>query len=129
VTPIKTFNIFMIMSLVTIQIVFANVPIVKQYSYKFYGVVFGIVIDKNGDLHNLRIVKVLDPACKGCDLSDMKVSQEFFDNVQQHVRTKGYKPEIENGIAKEFYTYFIYDPMRPERIDLDPNNESNTTKK
>lgn len=104
-----------------LQFSYANLNKV-DHSYKFYGVVFGITLDKKGELIDLKVARVLDPACKSCK-PKVKVSKVFVQNVRKHIKARGLKPKIKDGVPQAFYTYYIYDPLRADRIDLDPKSK------
>lgn len=97
-----------------------NVYAVKPKSTKFYAVIFGIIIDKNGKLLSFKVSKVINPSSGSDKPVKIKVPNSYFQAARKRVINKGYKPQLENGKPKEFYTYFFYDPMQPDRTDIDP---------
>lgn len=78
-----------------------------------YAVIFGIIIDENGKLSNLRISKVINASSGSQESVNIKVSKEYFENAKIKIENKQYEPSIENGKPKEFFTYFYLDLERP----------------
>lgn len=95
----------------------------KVSSPDFYGVIFGITLDKTGDLVGLRVTRVMDPREGPKSDVKLKVPKVFVKKAREQIIKNAYKPKIVDGKPIEFFTYFIYDPDRPDRIDIDPRKE------
>jgi hypothetical protein len=90
---------------------------------KLYSVIFGVTIDKSGKLANLNVNSVMDQSTGSNVSVKMDIAKVYIGKVRQYIARKGYKPNVENGKPKEFYTYFFYDPSNPSRIDLEPHEK------
>jgi len=78
-----------------------------------FAVIFGITIDSNGKLSNLRIAKVINASSGSQESVDIKVSKEYFENARIKIENMKYGSSLENGKPKEFFTYFYLDLERP----------------
>lgn len=87
---------------------------------RFYAVVFGVTFAANGDVKTLRLLKVVDPRAGNADAPNVKIPDEFTAAVGKMLATPRYRPRPENVKPDEVYTYFFFDPARPNRADLDP---------
>ncbi len=87
---------------------------------RFYAAVFGIVFAENGDVKQLRLLKVVDPRKGNADAEGVEIPQTFVDAVHKMLSSPKYRPKAGAVPADETYTYFFYDPSRPDRADLDP---------
>ena len=85
-----------------------------------YAVVFGFVIDQNGDLKSFRVSKVIDPRSGSADPVAVEVPKTYISAARAQLLSKGYKATVENGELKETFTYFYYDPKQPHRADIEP---------
>jgi hypothetical protein len=90
---------------------------------KLYAVIFGVTINKSGKLANLKVNSVMDQSTGANVPVKLDIAKVYIGKVRQYITTKGYKPDIEKGQAKEFYTYFFYDPNNPSKIDLEPSTK------
>jgi len=87
---------------------------------ELYAVIFGVVVDEKHQLASLRVTKVIDPRSGLTDSVNVSVPDSFIAAARKRVIAKKYPPVLEHGKPKEFFTYFIYDPMQPVRADIDP---------
>lgn len=92
-------------------------------SEKLYDVIFSIRIDENGKLTGFKVNQVIDPTSETKDTFDLEVSSEFVNKARQYIIKKGYESELEKDLPREFYRNFLYDPNRPEKIDIEPSAE------
>ena len=98
-----------------------NTHAVKPMSSEFYSVIFGIIIHESGELKSIRVSKVINPSSNSIKAVNISVPNSYIEAARTFVINKKYKPKIENGLPKEFFTYFFYDPLQPNRVDIDPN--------
>jgi hypothetical protein len=88
----------------------------KSGKPKVYGVIFGILINENGDLVNYRIADVIDSSKKKVTI---EISNEYYKQAGELIKNKGYKSQMKDGKAVEFFTYFVYDPRTPDKVLLE----------
>ena len=87
---------------------------------RFYAVVFGVQFEENGDVKRLRQIKVVDPRKGNADTNDVEVPDRFVEAVRKMLGSPRYRPKPGSAVEEEVYTYFFFDPKRPDRADLDP---------
>lgn len=75
-----------------------------------HAVIFGILVDIDGKFNKVRVAEVRNRQNEKVDLN---IDQEYLRQAFELIKNHGYKPQIENGVAKEFFTYFYYDTKRP----------------
>lgn len=85
-----------------------------------YAVVFGVVFESNGDVKSLRLVKVVEPRKGNADAPDVKVPDAYVESVRKMLASPRYKPRPDAIKPEEVFTYFFFDPDRPNRADIDP---------
>jgi len=86
---------------------------------KLYAVIFGVVVDENGQLVSLRVDKVIDPRSGSTNAVEIVVPKEYVAAARGVVLAKKYQPQPKDGQPVEFYTWFYFDPAQPSRADLD----------
>lgn len=86
----------------------------------FYAAIFGITIDESGNLVGFCPVRVTDPLSGTTNPVDVQLPAQYIEAARARVLSKHYKPRLENGKPKEFFTWFFYVPSQPGRADLDP---------
>lgn len=91
-------------------------------SPKLFAVIFGITINSDKSIENIRINRVIDPSSGSPDAIDLPVPQIYIESAKMHIKAQNYEPQIENGKAKEFFTYFFFDPERPEIVITEIKN-------
>src|SRR5438046_1396492 len=77
---------------------------------RLYTVIFGVVIDANGELSSFKVVKVTDPLSGSTDAVNVAVPESFVNAARKLIVAKKHKPQLEAGKPKTVYTYFYYDP-------------------
>ena len=85
-----------------------------ERSQKLFAVVFGITVDSNGELLNVRIADIIDTYSE--EKIKMEIPKEYFENAKNKIEAEKYKPSLENGEPKEFFTYYYFDPERPTLV-------------
>jgi|GEM_PF-4946788 len=94
-----------------------------ETSSKLYDVIFSISIDGNGKLKAFKVNQVFDRESETRTPITMEVSTEFIKNVRRNILNKEHESDLDNGVPKEFYRKFLYDPQRPSIIDIEPEAE------
>jgi len=92
-------------------------------SNKLYDVIFSISIDGSGKLKAFKVNQVFDRGSETKTPINMEVSTEFIDNVRRNIVNKEQASDLDNGVPKEFYRKFLYDPHRPSIVDSAPDAE------
>ena len=92
-------------------------------SERLYDVIFSISIDENGKLKGFKVNQVLDRESETKTPINLEVSTEFIENVRRNIVNKERESDLDNGVPKDFYRKFLYDPQRPSIIDIDPGAE------
>ena len=87
---------------------------------KLYDVIFSISIDESGKMKAFKVNQVFDRESETKTPINMEVSTEFIENVRRNIVNKEHASDLDNGVPKEFYRKFLYDPQRPSLIDIDP---------
>jgi hypothetical protein len=104
-----------------------SMPLSASYSSdsqgKLYAVIFGILVNENNQVENIRVSKVIDPAMGNTDPVRIKPSKKFINSAKKFIKDKGYKPTMKDGKPIEYFSYFYYDPSQPERIDINPKKK------
>ena len=95
-------------SLLVLSTVSAQGP--PKDTSSLYTVIFGIMFKIDGKFDKVRVAEVRNQRNEKVDL---KVDEEYLRQAFELIKNHGYKPQIENGVAKEFFTYFYYDTKRP----------------
>ena len=117
---IKTVGIAVAISLLFLNTLGATEQTLPIYttgtSPKLFAVIFGITINSDKSVENIRINRVIDPSSGSPEAIDMPVPQIFIESAEMHIKAQNYEPKIENGKAKEFFTYFFFDPETPEIV-------------
>lgn len=108
------------------MLVLAFAPLLAQAAIdlppaKLYAVIFGITLNQEGHLLALKVDKVIDPGTGSTAPVQVPVPRSFIVSVRQRVIAKRYKPNIDNGVPKPFFTYFFFDPRQPGRTDIHPH--------
>jgi hypothetical protein len=106
--------IFSTMTLLLIS-VFAWAQDSAPTENRLYGVIFQVTTGTSGKVEKLDIAKVIDPASWTTDPVDVEVPESFVLAAHNFLRDRTYP-----GSPKQFYTYIFYDPLQPERADIDP---------
>ena len=88
-----------------------------------YAVVFGVVVNEKSQLTSFRVAKVTDPRSGSIDSVNVAIPESFIAAARKLSIAKNYPPQFENGKPKEFFTYYFYDPVEPNRADIDPNTQ------
>jgi len=86
---------------------------------RMYGVVFGFSVDRSGAVQSLRVVRIMDPQSRSKDAATIPVPQAFVDAVRKRLAAKHPPPSLREGKPVEVYAWFIYDPSRPDKADID----------
>lgn len=87
---------------------------------RFYAVVFGVRYTPEGDVSQLRLLKVVDPRRGNADAPEVGVPERFVQAAREALATPRMRPKAGEVPQDEVFTYFFFDPARPERADLDP---------
>lgn len=87
---------------------------------KFYGVAFGVVIGENRELQSFRVVGVTDPDSGSVAFVNINIPDAYVAAARALIVARGHHPTIEGGKPREMFTYFFFDPARPNRADADP---------
>jgi len=82
---------------------------------KLYGVIFDVGVDASGKVESLTVAKVIDPASGTTDPVDVDVPESFVTAAHSFLLERTYSTS-----RKQFYTYIFYDPLQPDRADIDP---------
>ncbi len=85
-----------------------------------YLAVFGVVFDEKADVKSLRLVKVVEPRKGNADAPDVKIPDAYIESVRKMLASPRFKPRPDAIKPDEVFTYFFFDPDRPNRADLDP---------
>ena len=89
-------------------------------SEKLYDVIFSISIDETGKLKGFKVNQVFDRESETKIPINLEVSTKFIENVRRNILNKERESDLDNGVPKDFYRRFLYDPQRPSIIDIDP---------
>lgn len=81
---------------------------------KLYSVIFGILVELNGTVRSVRVARVTDPASGSVAPVDVSVPAVYVEAAKKFILDKGYSPKLDNGKPVEFYTYFFFDPAKPQ---------------
>ncbi len=119
-----TVRLTRIILLLTTILFTCNIPSYGQNpisdSPKLYAVIFGFVIDEKSELKSFRVSKVIDPRTRSTNAVDVKVPESYIAAAKARLMAKPQKPTIgEDGKLKEMFTYFFFDPMQPNRTDIE----------
>lgn len=109
-------NILIIITITSILGITLLAPAYAEKPQKLYAVIFGISIGEKGELLNVRIAKTTDVYSKSTEAVKMEIPKIYFEKAKEKIRSHGYEPSFENGKPKEFFTYFYFDPGRPELL-------------
>jgi hypothetical protein len=85
---------------------------------KLYAAIFGITINEKGELISIRLDKVIDPQSGSTKAVNVAVPERYIASARDLVVAKKYEPRIKGGKPAEFFTWFFFDPERPERADI-----------
>ena len=84
---------------------------------KLYGVIFDVSVNPSGKVESLAVVKVIDPASGTTRPVEVEVPESFVRAALRHLLERTYPAS-----RKQFYTYIYYDPLQPDRADIDPKS-------
>jgi len=102
-------------ALLAVTRITANEPV----SEKLYAVIFGVIVDKKGQLVSFRVDKVMDPRSGSTAAVDVAVPETYVAAARALAAAKKYEPHLKDGKPVEFFTWFYFDPAQPTRADLD----------
>ena len=83
---------------------------------KLYAVIFDVTVDASGKVGDLAVAKVIDPASGTTNPVEVEVPESFVRAAHSSLLQRSY-----SASRKQFYTYIFYDPLQPDRADIDPN--------
>jgi len=81
-----------------------------------YGVIFNVTSDKKGQVDTLNIAEVIDPATGSTDPINLSVPNVYVAAAKAWLMQRNYPPN------EHFFTYTIFDPLRPSKADIDPKS-------
>ena len=84
---------------------------------KLYAVIFDVAVDASGKVDSLAVSKVIDPASGTTDPVGVEVPESFVAAARNKLLERTYPAS-----RKQFYTYIFYDPLQPDRADIDPKS-------
>jgi hypothetical protein len=90
-----------------------------------YAVVFGVLFDEQGNVKQLRLLKVLEPRKGNAEATGVEIPEAYVESVHKLLSSPRYRPSPEMVKPEEVFTYFFYDPNQPTRADLDPRPRRN----
>ena len=90
-----------------------------------YAVVFGVLFDEQGNVKQLRLLKVLEPRRGNAEATGVEIPEEYVESVRKLLSSPRYRPQPETIKPEEVFTYFFFDPSQPTRADLDPRPRRN----
>lgn len=85
-----------------------------------YLAVFGVTFDEKADVKELRLIKVVEPRKGNADAPDVRIPDAYIASVRKMLASPRYKPRPDAIRPEEVFTYFFFDPERPNRADIDP---------
>jgi hypothetical protein len=115
-------TIILLVVLIVSAVPFTRSP-AADTSQKLYDVIFSISIDENGKIKSFKVNQMYDRESETKTPINMEISTEFIENIRRNIVNKEHESDLDNGVPKEFYRKFIYDPQRPSIIDIDPGAE------
>ncbi|MDR2690324.1 MAG: hypothetical protein LBB76_11290 [Azoarcus sp.] len=85
---------------------------------KLYAVIFQVTVDSAGKVEDLEIAKVIDPASGSADAVDITIPKAYVAAARNSFLKRAY-----SASPRQFFTYTFYDPLQPDRADIDPRTD------
>ena len=82
----------------------------KDPDFRIYCVIFGVTASTNSASPTVRLAKVTDPKSGTTDAVKVDVPEAYIKAAKRKIQAKHYEPEMKDGKAVEFFTYFFYVP-------------------
>jgi hypothetical protein len=85
---------------------------------QLYAVIFEVTLGTDGKVTDLKLARVIDPATGSLDSVNVTVPEIFVSAAREKMRLRTYPTD-----DLHFFTYFFYDPVRPNDATIDPKSE------
>ena len=108
-----------ILALVATLLVVTRISAAEPMPDKVFAVIFGIIVDEKGHIVSFRVDKVTDPRSGSTEAVPVAIPDSYVAAARALAIAKKYEPRLKDGKPIEFFTWFFFDPARPDRADLD----------
>jgi hypothetical protein len=84
---------------------------------KHYAVIFEVTVNSAGKVETLKVAKVIDPSMHTTDAVNVAVPNGYLSAAKALLMKTNYGSD-----PTHFNTWLFYDPVRPNRADIDPKS-------
>jgi hypothetical protein len=81
---------------------------------ELYAVIFDVTVHSAGKVESLEVAKVIDPSTHTTNAVNVAVPGSYLSAAKAFLIKKNYGPD-----PTHFNTWLLYDPVRPNRADID----------